>query len=184
MGHLSSDGRPFTPAELSALERAAVHLSLASLPVPPLALDVPLLQRWHVLLSAGLPQLRPGQLRHTDITFGSFFGTAPTLIPTHLQTLIQVHQVQWTDLTLGGTDDEVLEHATWVHAELLRIHPFWDGNGRLARHLQQWLCWQGGLPAPHYQHRPSYLAGLNRYHHTRDLTLLMDVTRQALASTS
>lgn len=37
-----------------------------------------------------------------------------------------------------------------VHAELLLIHPFREGNGRLARWLADLMALQAGLPAPHY----------------------------------
>jgi len=36
--------------------------------------------------------------------------------------------------------DAVLRHATFLHAELIRIHTFWDGNGRLARLVQAWCA--------------------------------------------
>jgi cell filamentation protein len=37
-----------------------------------------------------------------------------------------------------------------VHAELLLIHPFREGNGRLARWLADLMIAQAGLPAPDY----------------------------------
>ena len=37
-----------------------------------------------------------------------------------------------------------------VHAELLLIHPFRDGNGRLARWLADIMATQAGYPAPAY----------------------------------
>jgi hypothetical protein len=37
-----------------------------------------------------------------------------------------------------------------VHAELLLIHPFRDGNGRLARWLADLMAVQAGLPVPDY----------------------------------
>ena len=38
-----------------------------------------------------------------------------------------------------------------VHAELLLIHPFRDGNGRLARWLADIMAAQAGYPAPAYR---------------------------------
>ena len=37
-----------------------------------------------------------------------------------------------------------------VHAELLLIHPFREGNGRLARWLADLMALQAGLPVPQY----------------------------------
>jgi len=37
-----------------------------------------------------------------------------------------------------------------VHAELLLIHPFREGNGRLARWISDLMAFQAGLPAPDY----------------------------------
>ncbi len=37
-----------------------------------------------------------------------------------------------------------------VHAELLLIHPFREGNGRLARWVSDLMALQAGLPAPDY----------------------------------
>ena len=45
---------------------------------------------------------------------------------------------------------EVARRIAEVHAELLLIHPFRDGNGRLARWLADLMALQAGLPAPAY----------------------------------
>ena len=37
-----------------------------------------------------------------------------------------------------------------VHAELLLVHPFREGNGRLARWVSDLMAFQAGLPAPDY----------------------------------
>ena len=177
MSHLGSDGKPFSSAELEQLQLALLSL-LSRLPdIEPMTLDLKILCDWHAVLSAGIERMQPGRLRHSDITFGSYFGTPPAQIAEALAQLVVWHRSKWLQLE---TPDEVLWHATRLHAELIRIHPFWDGNGRLARALQSWLCWQGGVDAPVYRNREAYLAGLNRYHHARDLKLLMEVTRAAV----
>ncbi len=177
MGNLRAGGRPFSPQEQQQLELALILLLEQVQSAAPLSLSVTLLQDWHAILSAGIGRMQPGLLRQTDITFGSYFGTAPARIATELDELVAWHLQHWPELV---TPQEVVGHATGLHAELLRIHPFWDGNGRLARAVQAWLCWQGGLDAPQYEDRPAYIAALNRYHHTRDLSLLLDVTWAAI----
>jgi len=49
-----------------------------------------------------------------------------------------------------GPLPEVARHIAEVHAELLLIHPFREGNGRLARWLADLMALQAGLPAPDY----------------------------------
>jgi cell filamentation protein len=39
-----------------------------------------------------------------------------------------------------------------VHAELLFIHPFREGNGRTARLLTNLMCRKQGLTAPHWEY--------------------------------
>lgn len=46
---------------------------------------------------------------------------------------------------------EVAQSIAEVHAELLLIHPFRDGNGRLARWLADIMALQAGYPPPQYQ---------------------------------
>jgi cell filamentation protein len=47
---------------------------------------------------------------------------------------------------LTGVAHDIAE----VHAELLLIHPFREGNGRLARWVSDLMAFQAGLPAPDY----------------------------------
>jgi len=49
-----------------------------------------------------------------------------------------------------GPLDRVASRIAKVHAELLLIHPFRDGNGRLARWLADLMALQAGVPAPAY----------------------------------
>ncbi|MEQ1933094.1 MAG: Fic family protein, partial [Fimbriimonadaceae bacterium] len=46
--------------------------------------------------------------------------------------------------------EEVAFKTSVVHAELLLIHPFREGNGRLGRWLADLMILQGGYPAPEY----------------------------------
>jgi cell filamentation protein len=49
-----------------------------------------------------------------------------------------------------GEVGEVCLAVAQVHAELLLIHPFRDGNGRLARWIADTMFTQAGLPLPDY----------------------------------
>lgn len=69
----------------------------------------------------------------------------------------------------------VAERLAEVHAELLLVHPFRDGNGRLARWLADLMALQAGLPTPDYrfrgrgssQQRARYLAAVKQGYLTR-----------------
>lgn len=52
---------------------------------------------------------------------------------------------------IGGPIEDVARRVAEVHAELLLIHPFREGNGRLARWLADLMALQAGLPAPEYR---------------------------------
>ena len=45
---------------------------------------------------------------------------------------------------------EVARSIAGVHAELLLVHPFREGNGRLARWLADLMALQAGVPVPDY----------------------------------
>ena len=49
-----------------------------------------------------------------------------------------------------GPVDAASRRVAEVHADLLLIHPFREGNGRLARWLADLMVFQAGLPAPDY----------------------------------
>ncbi len=66
-----------------------------------------------------------------------------------------------------GEGGELMEHLAHVHAELERIHPFRDGNGRAGRLVLDLLLVRHGLaPAIIYKKdRPKYLRALDRGDH-------------------
>ena len=58
-----------------------------------------------------------------------------------------------------------IEHAAWVHAEFVRIHPFSDGNGRVSRMMMNYqLMSDGWLPISiAKEDRLSYFEALEAY---------------------
>jgi hypothetical protein len=47
----------------------------------------------------------------------------------------------------GQREHEVIALCAWAHGEFIRIHPFADGNGRMARAVLLWLGTRFGLAA-------------------------------------
>ena len=67
----------------------------------------------------------PGELRPRDVKVGSLVAVSPGAVPRFLQHLGEVYS------RLGKTDS-ILSAAS-AHHRLLWVHPFLDGNGRVAR---------------------------------------------------
>lgn len=75
-----------------------------------------------------------------------------------------MHELERDCLAGIQHDDRVLALAR-THAELLLIHPFREGNGRLARLLATLMALQKGFRKPSFetllsQHRASYFAAM------------------------
>lgn len=67
----------------------------------------------------------PGALRHRDVMVGRHIAISPGAIPRFLKRFEEVY-------TRGGKTAAILAAAA-AHHRLLWIHPFLDGNGRVAR---------------------------------------------------
>lgn len=62
--------------------------------------------------------------------------------------------------------DEAIKAYTRIHVTFLRIHPFWDGNGRIARLIANVSVIRAGYPPiiiPK-EHRREYIDALSEYH--------------------
>ena len=67
----------------------------------------------------------PGAIRHRDVQVGQHVAISPGAIPRFLERFEAVY-------TRKGRTDQILAAAA-AHHRLLWIHPFLDGNGRVAR---------------------------------------------------
>jgi len=175
VGQIASDGRPFTPDETQRLEQALSLLLITCLDTRPLGLTAKQLRRWHRTLSAEVPRMSGGVYRSGDVVFGSLFGLPPHEIAPAIGALLSRHH-QWVRRVGSDPDDAAVTlHGTYLHAELIRVHPFADGNGRLARLVQAWLSLSFGHFPPDYppEQRPAYYSALSRYCLYRDLEPLM-----------
>ena len=91
----------------------------------------------HHLVLAGHPSGGKYKTAENEIAGSSHRPVHPGDTPEHMRSL--------SDWWLEGTGDPVLEAAV-VHAWLTHIHPFDDGNGRLARLLANLTLTQSGYP--------------------------------------
>ena len=66
--------------------------------------------------------------------------------------------------------------AVWAHAEVVRIHPFLDGNGRTSRLLMNTVFVGLGLPPIAVEAvKQEYNEALNHYFRSKDLKILVDL---------
>jgi Fic family protein len=71
--------------------------------------------------------------------------------------------------------------AVWAHAEVVRIHPFLDGNGRTSRLLMNAFLVGLGLPPIAVEAvKQEYNEALNHYFRSRDLQVLVDLMLQLI----
>jgi prophage maintenance system killer protein len=79
-------------------------------------------------------------------------------------------------------EEACLTTAAKVHADLIRVHPFEDGNGRSTRlFMCSVLIKLGMLPIEVEVPRKEYLDCLNHYFSQRDLRLLVDLCLRLLS---
>lgn len=70
-----------------------------------------------------------------------------------------------------------LEAALWLHAEVIRIHPFEDGNGRAGRALLNLILVRLGLrPLAFEAPKQEYISCLNHYCQVGDVEPLLDLS--------
>ena len=86
-----------------------------------------------------------GEYRSVNVAKGSFMFAAATQVPKLMRDFELGALCDYTPCQFESIGDQVKAIAT-VHAELILIHPFRDGNGRCARLLSVLMGLQSGLP--------------------------------------
>lgn len=100
--------------------------------------------RWH---KQWLGELYPwaGQYRQVNISKGSFVFAMAAQVPRLMREFEREMLARYTPCTFGNPD-EVLQALAITHCELVLIHPFREGNGRVSRLLSTLMALQTGLP--------------------------------------
>jgi len=104
----------------------------------------------HFMMMRFWPERRPGRYRRSgtvvtgdDPLAPSYVGPAALDVPALVREL-----VGW--LNEGDLDAHVLVRTAIAHLNLVRIHPWRDGNGRMSRCLQTLAIARGGRLAPEF----------------------------------
>ena len=86
-----------------------------------------------------------GQYRQVNISKGSFPFAAAAHIPELMKEFEKETLQRFTPCS-GYSTAQTVEALAVVHTELVLIHPFREGNGRMARLLSILMGWQAKLP--------------------------------------
>lgn len=141
-------------------------------------LSVGLILKLHRMLLEGIDDQIAGRFRfgRETVQAGSHGGANPALVNGLMTELVKRY---------NATDDETyfLERIARFHAELEKIHPFLDGNGRLGRVLINRQLEMLGLPPviiPAKTKQSDYFALLAKFDTTGDVEPLTEVLADLL----
>ncbi len=117
-----------------------------------------------------------GALRLVEANYGVRAAVAPEHIPSLLQQLIlDIQEALRVALKFSGFTERFFEHvfltAATQHAEMIRIHPFVDGNGRWARLATSLYLYDCGLDCGTIifaRDRKRYVDAIHRAQDTRE----------------
>lgn len=106
-----------------------------------------------------------GEYRNVNVGKGGFQFASAALIP-RLMSRLERDALRRHTPCRETPDDTVAQALAEVHAELILIHPFRDGNGRLARLLAMLMGLQAGLPPLDFgpmagRGKPAYIAAIH-----------------------
>jgi len=124
--------------------------------------SVQLIKSVHFMMTSYELRNRPGRWRAGSI----FVRNDQTGAVVHEGAEIDQVPALMTELaaSLSGTDAPPLVSAAMAHLNLVMIHPFRDGNGRMGRCLQSLVLARSGLLAPVFMSIEEYL-GRNTQHY-------------------
>ena len=177
--------RSYTPEEN---ERLTSNLHAVSARVHGRSLDArpgtALLQFFHAQLFAEVRD-HAGRCRNSSfgtehLTFGPNRSVHRSAVPQKLRDTFEKCRRELRVLTDAQQAEDYEERAIWLavwtHAEIIRIHPFEDGNGRSSRLMMSHLLIETGLrPIPIEACKQEYNDALNRYFATCERGLLLDL---------
>jgi cell filamentation protein len=85
-----------------------------------------------------------GEYRLVNLSKGGFMFAASSRVPLLMQELEAGVLSRHTPCR-AASPRELARAIAEVHAEIVLIHPFREGNGRIARHISNMMAWQAGL---------------------------------------
>lgn len=147
------------------------------------ALDEELVLSAHLVLTRGTyddarwaKDERPGTFKKGDYRVADDVGAAPEEVPGLVKALAA--EVQEAMLS-ESAEKNALTIAAYLHAQLVDIHPFADGNGRTARLLMNYVLLKlNGAPCTiSADDRLAYFGALDAFHQEGELVPFIDFCR-------
>ncbi len=128
-----------------------------------------------------------GEYRQVNISKGSFVFAMAAQVPRLMLEFERKELARFTPCAFDDLDD-VLEALAITHCELVLIHPFREGNGRVSRLLSTLMALQAGLPLLNFssikgKQREAYFAAV-RAGIGRDYQPMIEVFRKVVAANS
>lgn len=134
-------------AELVLLEQ--LYRSVFEEHFPLGQLTVEMLKSWHRLWLGNIYEWA-GQERTVNISKGGFMFAPSAQLPKLLNEFDTKYLAQYTPC-IGMDEEQLITAIATTHVELILIHPFREGNGRLSRLLADVMAVQGGYKPLDYQ---------------------------------
>lgn len=105
-----------------------------------------------------------GAYRRVNVSKGDFPFAAAAQIPRLMAEFERGQLARYTPCRFPN-NEEIVNALAEVHAELVLIHPFREGNGRIARLLATLMALQAGLPLLNFaviadKKKPAYFAAV------------------------
>lgn len=141
---------------------------------------------WH---TQWLGEIYPwaGEYRQVNISKGGFVFAMAAQVPRLMQEFERDLLARYTPCAFESLDD-VLEALAITHCELVLIHPFREGNGRVSRLLSTLMALQAGLPLLDFscikgRQREAYFAAV-RTSMDRDYRPMKEIFRRVMQAGS
>lgn len=141
---------------------------------------------WH---RQWLGELYPwaGDYRQVNISKGSFVFAMAAQVPRLMLEFERDVLARYTPCAFN-TSDEVLAALAITHCELVLIHPFREGNGRVSRLLSTLMALQAGLPLLNFfgikgKQRAAYFAAVQAGMR-RDYAPMVEIFRKVVAASN
>jgi len=149
-------------AELVLLEKLYEEVLLHDLPTGHITVSG--LKKWHYRWLGNLYEWA-GDERSVNMSKGDFHFAAAAQISQLLDKFEREYLHGYTPCS-GYNDEQLVEAVAIVHVELILIHPFRDGNGRISRLLADVMIGQAGYPPLDYtswdQNKDEYFSAIRQ----------------------
>ena len=127
------------------------------------------------------------EYRQVNISKSGFVFAMAVQVPRLMQEFERKELKRFTPCT-SDNPEAVLEALAVTHCELVLIHPFREGNGRLSRLLSQLMALQAGLPLLNFsvikgKQREAYFAAV-RAGMGRDYAPMIEIFRKVVQASS